>query len=60
MKLSSSHQVESDPTKEISQVVEIDAAPQSPDGAVSIRVPTEVTPGEHEGDTENTGTDVQD
>ena len=60
LKLTNSHQVESDPTKEISQIVEIDAAPQCPDGAVSIRVPTKVTPGEHDGDAEDTSTHVQD
>ena len=56
LKLPSSHQVESDPTEEISQVVEIDAAPQSPDSAVSIRVPTKVTLGEHDDDEEDTST----
>ena len=60
LKLPSSHQVESDPTEEISQVVEIDAAPHCPDGTVSMQVPTEVTPGEHDGDTEDTSTNVQD
>ena len=41
-------------------MVEIDAAPHYPDGTVSMQVPTEVTPGEHDGDTEDTSTNVQD
>jgi len=39
--------VESNQTKRVSQRVESDASPRSPDGSVSIRVPFVVTQHEH-------------
>ena len=45
LKSTVSQQVERTKTKEVSQRVEVDATPPSPDGSVSVKTSPDVTPG---------------